>query len=138
MAVDPPRISKRPLSKSVQAAHAVFEAISEAWSAEDHAALAKLIAPDGVRIAIVLQPERDSLYSPSQAFYFFKSLFQSDLTDVFRFRRWQNEAASGRMHAVADWQYRRAGSDSVVAERLFFTLTDGRAGWGLSEIRTIR
>lgn len=116
----------------------VFDAVAVAWEAADHAALAEMVAPEGVRIAIAPQPERETDYSPSQAFYFFKSLFRSTRTDSFAFRRIRKEAGGGLVHAVADWSYRRAGGDAPVQDRLFFTLTQGRSGWGLSEIRAVR
>jgi hypothetical protein len=116
----------------------VFDAVAVAWEAADHAALAEMVAPEGVRIAIAPQPERETDYSPSQAFYFFKSLFRSTRTDSFAFRRIRKEAGGGLVHAVADWSYRRAGGETPVQDRLFFTLTQGRSGWGLSEIRAVR
>jgi hypothetical protein len=119
-------------------ARAVFETVAIAWEAADHATLAELVAPEGVRIAVMPRPERENQYSPSQAFYFFKNLFRSTRTDTFSFRRIQQEAEGGVVHAVADWSYRRAGADVLVQDRLFFTLTEGRSGWGLSEIRAVR
>jgi hypothetical protein len=119
-------------------ARAVFETVAIAWEAADHATLAELVAPEGVRIAVMPRPERENQYSPSQAFYFFKNLFRSTRTDTFSFRRIQQEAEGGVVHAVADWSYRRAGADMLVQDRLFFTLTEGRSGWGLSEIRAVR
>jgi hypothetical protein len=119
-------------------ARAVFATVATAWEAADHAALAELVAPEGVRIAVMPRPERENQYSRSQAFYFFKNLFRSTRTDTFSFRRIQQEAEGGVVHAVADWSYRRAGADVLVQDRLFFTLTEGRSSWGLSEIRAVR
>ena len=115
-----------------------FTAIAQAWLDEDYTALAAMIAEDGVVIAIAPDPERDRHYSPDQAYYFFKNLFQSSSTDSFDFRRWQEKGAGSLVHGVADWNYHRAGSEAKIGERFIFTLTHSKSGWGLTEIRTIR
>jgi len=116
----------------------VFAAISQAWLAGDHTALAEMVAPAGVQIAINRVPERDNHYSPDQAFYFFKNLFQSARTDSFRFSRFQDEPVGELVHAVAEWEYRRARADDSIAERLVFTLSRTPTGWELAGIRAIR
>ena len=119
-------------------AHHVYAIIADAWLAEDHKKLAEVVAEDGVVIAIAPDRKRDSRYSPDQAFYFFKNLFQFAHTDSFEFRRLQDEEEGGVIHAVADWKYRRTGSEALVGERFIFTLTSSTSGWGLIEIRAIR
>jgi hypothetical protein len=131
-------LSKGAAIERMEAIRSAFVAIAEAWSAEDHTMLSELVAEEGVRIAIAPDPKRDSQYSPSQAFYFFKSLFQSSETDSFEFRRLQNDSESGSVHAMVDWLYHREGSDKPVRERLFFTLSQEQAGWGVTSIRAVR
>jgi hypothetical protein len=123
---------------SIDEARPVFELITDAWLVGDHTLLSESVSPEGVLIAVLPQLDRENLYSSSQAFYFFKNLFQSTRTDSFEFRRLQDKAEAGLAHAVAIWRYRRTGSNAINSERLFFTLTHGRTGWGLSEIRTLR
>lgn len=119
-------------------AHQMYAIIADAWLAQDHKQLAEVVAEDGVVIAIAPDRKRDSRYSPDQAFYFFKNLFQFAHTDSFEFRRLQDEEEGGVIHAVADWKYRRTGSEALVGERFIFTLTSSTSGWGLIEIRAIR
>lgn len=131
-------LSKAAAIERMQAIQKAFAAIAEAWFDEDHTTLSQLVADEGVRIAIAPDPKRDSQYSPSQAFYFFKSLFQSSETDSFEFRRLQNDSESGSVHAMVEWLYHREGSDKPVHERLFFTLSQEQAGWGVTSIRAVR
>ncbi len=119
-------------------AHDIFAALAQAWQEEDHASLAALVAREGVEIAIAPDQERDTHYSPDQAFYFFKNLFQSSDTDSFTYLRLQQQNRGGLVHAVADWSYRRPGGDTAFGERLVIKLTHDASGWGLSEIRAIR
>ncbi len=106
-------------------------------TAEDHGALAARVAPDGVDIAFGQGGARNH-YSASQAFYFFKNLFQSTETVTFRFSLLNEEPETGLVHAVADWTRRRSGESRAVPERLIITLAHGEAGWGLTGIRAIR
>ncbi len=119
-------------------ARPVFETISRAWQTEDHAALAGLVAEEGVEIAITAQTGARNHYSSRQAFYFFKNLFRSTRTDAFRFSLLREDPEAGLVHAVADWSYRRSDSDDAQSERLFFTLKQGDSKWGLTAIRAIR
>ena len=115
----------------------VFDALARAWNAEDHAALAARIAADGVDIALGPGGARNH-YSPSQAYYFFKNLFQTTETDGFRCTLLSEEPEAGLVHAVAEWSRRRAGEEGATVERLIITLARGETGWGLAGIRTIR
>jgi len=119
-------------------AHEIFQAIATAWSTEDHSALAALVDEDGVEIAMPAVPGRDNHYSSDQAFYFFKTLFQSAGTDSLRFRRLQGETTEGVVHGVADWEFLPASVAAPAIERLIFTIAQDSTGWGLTEIRAIR
>jgi len=127
-----------PAATDGETAHDVFAALAVAWRNEDHDALAELVAADGVEIAITPDRERDTHYSPDQAFYFFKNLFKSSDTDTFQYLRQQNQNEGGLVHAVVDWSYHRPGGEKVIGERLVVKLTHDADGWGLSEIRAIR
>lgn len=118
-------------------ARPVLDALARAWTAEDHGALAARVAPDGVDIAFGQGGARNH-YSASQAFYFFKNLFQSTETVAFRFSLLNEEPETGLVHAVADWTRRRSGESGAAPERLIITLAHGEAGWGLTGIRAIR
>ncbi|MHB8080319.1 MAG: nuclear transport factor 2-like protein [Candidatus Krumholzibacteriia bacterium] len=118
-------------------ARPTLDALARAWEAEDHGALAARVAPDGVDIAFGQGGARNH-YSASQAFYFFKNLFQSTETVSFRVSLLNDEAQTGLVHAVADWTRRRSGESGAVPERLVITLARGEAGWGLTGIRAIR
>jgi len=132
------QLENDPSATDDDTAHDIFAALAQAWQQEDHASLADLVAREGVEIAIAPDQERDTHYSPDQAFYFFKNLFQSSDTDSFKYLRLQHQNRGGLVHAVADWSYRRPGGDAVVGERLVVKLTHDASGWGLSEIRAIR
>ena len=118
-------------------ARPVLDALARAWEAEDHGALAARVAPDGVDIAFGQGGARNH-YSASQAFYFFKNLFQSTETVTFRFSLLNEELETGLVHAVADWTRRRSGESGTAPERLIITLARGEAGWGLTGVRAIR
>ena len=118
-------------------ARPVLDTLARAWEAEDHAALAARVAPDGVDIAFGQGGARNH-YSASQAFYFFKNLFQSTETVAFRVSLLNEEPETGLVHAVADWTRRRSGESGATPERLIITLARGEAGWGLTGIRAIR
>lgn len=118
-------------------ARPALDALARAWEAEDHGALAARVAPDGVDIAFGQGGARNH-YSASQAFYFFKNLFQSTETVSFRFSLLNEEPETGLVHAVADWTRRRPSESGAAPERLIITLAHGEAGWGLTGIRAIR
>ncbi len=118
-------------------ARPVLDALARVWEAEDHGALAARVAPDGVDIAFGQGGARNH-YSASQAFYFFKNLFQSTETVSFRYSLLNEELETGLVHAVADWTRRRSGESGAAPERLIITLARGEAGWGLTGVRAIR
>ncbi len=123
--------------EAARPARPALDALARAWEAEDHGALAARVAPDGVDIAFGQGGARNH-YSASQAFYFFKNLFQSTETVAFRFSLLNEEPETGLVHAVADWNRRRSGESGTATERLIITLARGEAGWGLTGIRAIR
>lgn len=118
-------------------ARAVLEAVARAWQAEDHAVLSGLVAEEGVEIAMAQTGARNH-YSGRQAFYYFKNLFRTTDTDAFRFSLFREDSEVGLVQAVADWSYRRTGAEGAQNERLFFTLKQAEAKWGLTAIRALR
>lgn len=118
-------------------ASAAIRALATYWRAEDHAALAGMIAPEGARFAIGPYPERENLYSPSQSFYFFKNLFQTFETEVFAVETSQ-AGGEDQAHALVRWLARRSGSDRTEESRLVISLVRGPEGWAVTEIRTLR
>jgi len=119
------------------AASAVLRRIEAAFLAGDHAGLADLVHPDGVRVALAPQPERTSELTAAQAHYYFKNLFQSRRTVRFDYLR-DGATADGRVHAVAVWRHAQTDSGEVTARRLLFTLASDPSGWRLTEIMTLR
>jgi hypothetical protein len=115
-----------------------FESIREAWRMEDQQALADIVHPDGLRVNNPAAANRYTSYSPSQAFYYFKNLFQNHDTDDFTFRRVQETDDSPRIHALVQWTRHRTESDHEEILRLMIVLTRNGEGWGLAEINTIR
>ncbi len=126
----------RPTVSPVLQATAV--AMAAAWRDSDHAALAAMIRSDGAEITLGADPARQTRYTPSQAFYFFKSLFRSRRTESFRFERLQPVAGAERIHAMVAWDWRREGAADVHADRLLLVLVQEGDGWRLAEIRTLR
>ncbi len=116
----------------------VYERIAGYWQAADHVALAELVDVDGLTVAVAPETERENRYRPSQAFYFFRNLFQSVETVDFRFARWRAGEDQDGLHAVAEWVYRRSGSEKIYKERLFFALRSVEGRLMLTEIRTLR
>lgn len=119
-------------------ARPALEALARAWLAEDHAALAAMVASEGAEIAIGSTSGARNHYSPSQAFYLFKNLFQATEQDAFRILRVRQEGQSGLVHAVAEWECRRSGAAEVRTERLLLTLVRGESRWGLTGVRAVR
>lgn len=116
----------------------VFAAIASAWSQEDQQGLADRVHPDGLRVDLAGNRDRSIHYSPSQAFYFFKNLFQGQRTLSFRFQRTQDDARGERAHGLAAWRSRRPSSENVKETKLVFVLELHEGRWMLSEITTIK
>lgn len=115
----------------------VFEAIAAAWSVGDADALAELVQTDGLRVTLGGSGDRATEYSPSQALYYFKNLFQTKATDEFRFLRMQDVRDGGRAHGMAFWRFRPSGPTQGEELRLVFLLTRQDDVWRLSEINKI-
>ena len=116
----------------------VFGRIAEAWEAGDQQALADLVHETGLRVTSGGNPERSTHYSPSQAFYYFKNLFQSYRTLLLTFDKMQDATAGDRVHGMAVWQRRRPDSERVQEVKLVFVLARQEDRWQLVEINKIR
>jgi hypothetical protein len=116
----------------------VFGEITEAWEAADEQALAALIGTEGLRVTNSQAGERVSHYSPSQAYYYFRNVFQSHRTLLFEFEMMQDATAGARVHGVATWKRRRPDSEVIQIVKLVCILVRQDDGWKLAEINTIR
>lgn len=114
----------------------VFSRLAAGFEAGDAGALAALVHSEGLRVTG--HSERSGEYSPSQAVYFFRNLFQSQRTLVFAFRRTQDDAPGGIARALADWKRRRIDSERVVEQQLVLVLSRDDGQWRLTEINMIR
>ncbi len=116
----------------------VFGRITRAWEAGDKQALADLIHEDGLRVTNSQAGERVSNYSPSQAFYYFRNLFQAHRTLLFEFEMMQDATAGARVHGMATWKRRRPDSETIEVIKLVCILVQQDEQWKLAEINTIR
>lgn len=114
----------------------VFSRLAAGFEAGDAGSLAALVHSEGLRVTG--HSERSGEYSPSQAVYFFRNLFQSQRTLVFAFRRTQDDAPGGIARALADWKRRRIDSERVVEQQLVLVLSRDDGQWRLTEINMIR
>lgn len=117
-------------------AGAVFARVATAFEEGDAGALAALVHREGLRVTG--HNERSGEYSPSQAVYFFRNLFQAHRTLLFAFRKTQDDASGGYARGMADWKRRRVDSDRVVEQQLLLVLTQDDGRWRLTEINMIR
>ncbi len=115
---------------------AVFTRVAGAWRNGDQKTLARLVHPDGLKVIASGSPDRAVNYSSSQAFYYFRNLFQNNRTTSFTMTRIQDSPQGGRVHGLADWEYESGRQARKV--RLVIVLTRHKAHWFLSEITTIR
>jgi len=116
----------------------VFAMIAEAWEAADQQALADLVHESGLKVSTGGEPDRTTRYSPSQAFYYFKNLFQTHRTLMFGFETMQDASAGDRVHAMAVWQRRRPDSEKIQDVKLVCVLAKQGEVWRLAEITTLR
>jgi len=116
----------------------VFGLIAQAWEQGDEQALADLVHTDGLRVTTGGRDERVSNYSPSQAFYFFRNLFQSHRTLLFEFEMMQDGTAGAQVHGMATWKRRRPDSTKIQDVKLVCILVQQGDQWKLAEINTIR
>jgi len=123
---------------AVNAPRVVFGRIVEAWEDGDEQTLADLIHEDGLRVTTSAAGERVSNYSPSQAYYYFRNLFQSHRTLLFEFEMMQDATAGARVHGMATWKRRRPDSEIIQIVKLVCILVQQDEQWKLAEINTIR
>lgn len=116
----------------------VFGLIATAWEDGDQQALADLVHEAGLRVTSGGNPERSTHYSPSQAFYYFKNLFQAHRTLLLTFDKMQDATAGDRVHGMAFWKRRRPDSDVVQEVKLVFVLAKQDDRWRLVEINKLR
>jgi hypothetical protein len=116
----------------------VFGQIARAWEDMDEQALADLVHEDGLRVSTGGTGERKTHYSPSQAYYYFKNIFQTHRTLLFEFGKMQDASAGDRVHGMADWKRRRPDSDQVQELKLVCVLARQGDHWRLVEINKIR
>ena len=122
--------------KAAESAGPVFSRIARAFEESDAASLAALVHAEGLRVTG--HNERAGEYSPAQAVYFFRNLFQAQRTLVFAFRKTQDDAAGGFARGMADWKRRRIDSETVVEQQIVLRLARDDGQWRLVEINLIR
>ncbi len=127
---------KHPTRSEDPSYQAVFTRIAGAWRDGDQKALAGLVHPDGLKIITGGSPERAVNYSASQAFYYFRNLFQNSRTVSFTMARIQDSPQGERVHGLADWRYRSGRRERTA--RLVIVLARHEDRWFLSEITTIK
>lgn len=115
---------------------AVFSRLASAFEAGDASSLAALVHREG--LAVTDHGERSSEYSPSQAVYYFKNLFQGQRTLLFAYKMTQDDVDGGRARAMAEWKRRRVDSDRVIELQIVLVLALDEGRWRLSEINMIR
>ncbi len=125
--------SRRSENPSYQA---VFSRVALAWRTGDQKTLAGLVHPNGLKIITGGSPERAVNYSSSQAFYYFRNLFQNSRTLSFSMARIQDSPQGERVHGLADWRYKSGRRERTV--RLVIVLARYEDSWFLSEITTIK
>jgi len=123
---------------TVNAPREVFGLIATAWEEGDEETLANLVFGDGLKVTNKRTSSRDNHYSPSQAYYFFRNLFQSHRTLLFEFEMMQDADAGARVHGMAVWKRRRPDSEIVQELKLVCILIQEDSQWKLAEINIIR
>ena len=116
----------------------VFGMIARAWEDGDQQALANLVHEDGLLVTTGGTGGRTTQYSPSQAFYYFKNVFQAHRTLIFIFDKTQDASAGDRVHGMAVWKRRRPDSEKIEELKLVCVLVRQDDQWKLAEINKIR
>lgn len=119
-------------------AELAYQIMADRWLAGDAEGVAALVHDDGLNVTSGPNAGRRTQYSPAQAVYYFKNLFQSHQTVSFIFDKVQGGVDSPRAHGMATWDRRRAGQDRDQTIRLMCVLARVGDGWKLTEIHTIR
>ena len=114
----------------------VFSRLASAFESGDAGGLAALVHREG--LAVTDRSERSSEYSPSQALYFFKNLFQGQRTLLFAYRTSPDDGDGGRARAMAQWKRRRIDSEVVVEVQVVLVLALDEGRWRLAEINMVR
>jgi hypothetical protein len=115
---------------------ASYARIAAAWQDGDPDALVELVHPDGLQVRLG-SGGRSASYSPSQAYYFFKSLFRANRSVSFEYQR-QQETRGPRVHAMALWRYRKTARAVPTERRLVLVLARDHDRWLLTEINAVR
>ncbi len=116
----------------------VFGMIARAWEDGDLQTLADLVHEDGLLVTTGGTSDRTTHYSPSQAFYYFKNMFQTHRTLIFVFDKTQDASAGDRVHGMAVWKRRRPDSEKIQELKLVCVLVRQDDQWRLAEINKIR
>ena len=116
----------------------VFGRIARAWEEADQHTLADLVHEAGLKVTAGGTPGRTTHYSPSQAFYYFKNIFQTHRTLIFTFEKMQDASAGERVHGMAVWTRRRPDSEKIQEIKLVCVLVRQDDQWRLAEINKIR
>ena len=132
------RIVKTPDGDTEGDPRMVFGRIARAWEDGDGQALAQMVHQSGLQVTTGGDPDRSTHYSPSQAFYYFKNVFQRHRTMVFEFDKMQDASSGDRVHGMAVWKRRRPDSDRIQELKLVCILARQDDQWRLVEINTIR
>lgn len=129
-------VDQEPIEDS--GAKMTFGIMEARWLAGDAEGLAALVHEGGLSVSSGPNAGRETQYSPSQAVYYFKNLFQSHQTVSFAFDKVQGGVDAPRAHGMATWTRRRAGQHRDQTVRLMCVLSRVGEGWRLTEIHTIR
>jgi ketosteroid isomerase-like protein len=132
------RIVKNGDGEGADDPHRVFDKIAEAWQNADQQTLADLVHEDGLKVTTGGDPDRTTHYSRSQAFYYFKNVFQTHRSLVFSFELMPDVTAGDRVHGMAVWKRRRPDSDRIQELKLVCLLARQGDQWRLVEINKIR
>lgn len=124
------------LAAAETAPRAVFAGIAAAFETSEASPLASLVHPDGLRVTG--HGERTSHYSPSQAVYFFRNLFEGQRTLLFSFLKSQDDARGDHARGMATWKRRRLDSERVIEVQLVIVLARDGDHWRLAELNIIR
>lgn len=114
----------------------IFNRVAAAFESSDASSLAALTHSDG--LLVTGSGERASRYSPSQAVYYFRNLFEGHRTLLFTFMKSQDEASGDHARGMAAWKRRRVDSERVLDLQLVIVLTRDGDQWRLSELNMIR
>lgn len=132
------RIVKNQEGGEVNDPRMVFGMIARAWEDGDQQTLADLIHEAGLKVTTGGTADRTTHYSPSQAFYYFKNMFQTHRTLMFTFEKTQDASAGDRVHGMAVWKRRRPDSERIQELKMVCVLARQGDQWRLAEINKIR